>query len=525
MNFTQELKNYVDASYSALYISTHEESRVCNDIFKSLSLTHTIMEWDSLLGLREKMDEFNMGKPIGDSQDPVSLFTIIANSCRNSERPLIFVLKDFHLQFDNPLKKLQIIRAFKNASDLLKAVNSCVLVIAPLVKIPIELNKAFQLLDFSLPTTEAINEQLSFIHESANAGKEEANKLELQNTIREAAVEAAKGMTDVEIENAFSLAFVTNKGFNLPFVKSVFREKIQQVKKSGLLTYIETDITFDNVGGLEGVKDWARTRKHAFSVRAREYKLPFPKGIGLAGIAGCGKTLISKAIANELGFPLFQLDLGKLFSKYVGETEQNFADMIKTVESIGRCVLQIDEVEKYLNTGAVSGQGDSGTSSRSFGSILTWMSDRKSPAFIIATSNNHLILPMELIRKGRFDEWFWVDLPSQEDKEDIFNVVIKKFGRRIENFDTVALSKAADKFSGAEIDNVFKDAMFNAFAENEEVQQHHVIDEIKRVTPQAVINETQIAAMRDKVEGRLRLATNVNEIETNYAVKTRKLNS
>src|SRR5690606_32358306 len=135
-------------------------------------------------------------------------------------------------------------------------------------------------------------------------------------------------------------------------------------------------------------------------------------------------TLISKAIANELKFPLFQLDIGKLFSKWVGETESNVAEMIKTVESIGRCVIQIDEVEKYLNTGAVSGHGDSGTSSRAFGSILTWLSDRKSPAFIICTSNDHLALPPALIRKGRFDEWFWCDLPNDAEREDIFRVVI-----------------------------------------------------------------------------------------------------
>ncbi|WP_395000743.1 AAA family ATPase [Acinetobacter sp.] len=522
MSFKDDLESYMKASYPALYISTYEELRIAGEIYEWFKDSHTIYIWDSLVGLSQKLEGAKT-KNVKDTTDPVAMLACITNICQQPGQggEHIYILKDFHLQFDNPLKKIQVIRAFKNTSNYLKAVGSIALFISPIVKLPVEISKDIQLLDYALPNEEAIESQLDFVHKSVNESKKGKEKLEIDDATREMAIEAAKGMTDSEVENAFSLAIVRNKAFNGGFVKSVFKEKIQQVKKAGILTYLETNVTFDNVGGLDGVKSWMAARKGGFTKKAREYGLPFPKGVGLAGIAGCGKTLISKAIANELGFPLFQLDIGKLFSKWVGETEQNFADMIKTVESIGRCVLQLDEIEKYLNTSAVSGSGDSGTGSRSFGSVLTWLSDRDSPAFIIATSNNHLILPVELIRKGRFDEWFWIDLPEQKEREDIFNVVIRKFKRNPEKFDIPALAMSAEKFTGAEIDNVFKDAMFRAFNEGKEVNEDHVIKEIELVTPQAVINEDRISAMRNQVEGRLRVAsTFANPAEL---VKARKI--
>jgi SpoVK/Ycf46/Vps4 family AAA+-type ATPase len=196
--------------------------------------------------------------------------------------------------------------------------------------------------------------------------------------------------------------------------------------------------------------------------------------------------------------------------------------MTKTVDSIGRCVILIDEVEKYLNTGATSGSGDSGTSSRSFGTLLSWLSDRTNPAFIIYTSNNHLALPVELIRKGRFDELFWIDLPNREERLDILNVVVKKFKRDPAKFNLNELADACNQFTGAEIDNAFKDAMFEAFSLNEEVTMKHVIKEFKAVVPQAVINEAAIAKMRETVEGRLRLATD-SKAEEYISQQTRKV--
>ena len=537
MKFLDKLKNYIYASYPALWVTTHEEARICAEVFNTFVLKHNkaqlktdspfrIFEWDSVLGLFERL-EGDKTKQYQQTDDPAKLFDTIKAEAVKGNSTNIFILKDFHLQFDKPLKRIEYIRGFKNLLQFLKAHANMVLFTSPIVKIPIELTKDIQLIDYSLPDAEAIAEQLEFIHESANADKKGKEKLDLPEDIKEQAVEAAKGMTDAEVESAYSLAIVENKGFNRGFIKTVFGEKIHHIKKSGMLTYLETDVNFEKVGGLDVVKDWVNMRRDSYTKRARDFKLPFPKGVGLAGVPGTGKTLISKAIANELGFPLFQLDIGSLFSKYVGDTESNTRELIKTIESIGHCVIQIDEVEKYMNTGATSGSGDSGTSSRSFGTILTWLGERNSPAFLICTSNNHLILPPAFTRKGRFDEWFWVDLPGHEEKEQIFGVVIKKYERDPGKFDVAKLAKAANQFSGAEIDSVVTDAMFRAFSENKDLNESHILIETQRITPHARMHEKEIDNMRAAADGKLRLATKYGKTDNasivNDATHARKI--
>lgn len=516
MTFTEKLTAYINACYPALWITTHEENRVVKEVKKEFEKPAargnsgcSVYEWNCIDGLVHRTMD-NKVKSFPDTTDPMKLFPKIAAECKIEHgEDSIFILKDFHLQFEKPLKKPDYVTSFKVIQQVLKARRCIVLFIAPVVKIPNELSKDIQVLDYQLPDEIAISKKLDFVVDSlnvSNAGAKGKAKHVVTEEIKDLAIEAAKGLTDSEIESAFSLAIVETKEFNRAFVNSVFSEKINQIKKGGLLTHLESDVSFDNVGGLSQLKEWIRTRREGFSKRAREYGLPFPKGLGLAGIPGCGKTLTSKAVSNEFGFPLFQLDLGSLFSKYVGETEQNFINMIKTVDSIGRCVILIDEIEKYLNSGATSGTGDSGTGSRSFGTLLSWLNDRKNPAFIIYTSNNHLALPPELTRKGRFDELFWIDLPTQDEREDIFKVVIKKYNRVPAKFDCAALAKATGEFTGSEIDNLFKDAMFKAFSENKEIDQSYVLSEIADTTPQSKINVEQISTMRNKVRGKLRPA-------------------
>lgn len=512
MSFINKLKHYNDAGYVALWIQTFEEERVSKDIAKGMYRKPVgkdagckVYTWDSLNGLCGRSDD--QVTVIKNTEEPLAMFTEIAKLTKNGSEN-IFILKDFHLQFSKPIKQIDYIRAFKNLTGPLKSSRSTILFISPKVQIPLEVSKEIQLMDYSLPNDLEIEARLNDIHNIVNAGKKGKDAWVISEEIREGAINSAKGMTDSEVENAFALAIVENRAFNDGFVKSVFGEKIQQIKKGGMLNHIDTNIDFNNVGGLDGIKDWVRTRKNAFTKEARAYGLPFPKGLGLAGIAGCGKTLISKAIANEFKFPLYQLDLGSLFSKYVGETEGNFIQMTKTVDSIGRCVILIDEIEKYLNSGATSGAGDSGTSSRSFGTLLSWLSDRNNPAFVIFTSNNHLALPVELIRKGRFDELFWIDLPDNAERKDVLNVVIKRYNRDPKKFDIEQLVLESNEFTGAEIDNAFKDAMFAAFSDGKEVDQTYFVKELKAVNPQAKINEAAIEAMRAKVEGRLRRAAN-----------------
>ncbi len=274
-----------------------------------------------------------------------------------------------------------------------------------------------------------------------------------------------------------------------------------------MLQYLEPNVSFNEVGGLDSLKDWMKVRTKAYTKAARSFGLPYPKGVLLCGIPGCGKSLIAKATAHEFGFPLFQLDLGALFGSHVGESEENFRKVTKTVDGIGRCVLYIDEFEKALNRDAVSGKGDTGTSSRSFATLLTWLNDHKSPVFVVGTSNNHTILPTELTRKGRFDEMFWIDLPDDVERKDIFRVVLRKYNRDPQKFKLDSLAKKSKDFTGAEIENVVISAMFKQFAAGEtDINTTVLEDECNEVIPLAKTSKSQLDTMRKEAEGKLRIA-------------------
>jgi SpoVK/Ycf46/Vps4 family AAA+-type ATPase len=391
--------------------------------------------------------------------------------------------------------------------------------------VPAELQKEIQLMDYDLPDSKAIEERLMFIKDSANRGREEKQlaPLNIPEEIIDSAVEAAKGMTDAEVENAFSMAYITSRNFDNKFVEIVFQEKIAQLKKNGLLTYMEPNIGFENVGGMQGLKNWLITRKKAYSKEAREYNLPLPKGMLLASVPGTGKSLICKAIAKEFDCPLFALDIGSVFDSLVGNSEKNMREIIKTVESIGKCVILIDEIEKSLSNSAVSGSGDSGVSSRIFGTFLSWLNDRKNPAFIVATTNNHTLLPAALIRKGRFDQLFWVDLPTAEERKEIFNVVIKKYGRDPQDFSIKTLVNGAENFTGAEIEEVFKDALYKAFDAGEEVKDNHVMEVLAEFIPFAESHEEDLKQMRRQAQGKLVMVTQKGDPIADVQKNMRKL--
>jgi hypothetical protein len=314
----------------------------------------------------------------------------------------LYILKDFHPFFQEPVVR----RAFRNIIGKLKSKSTTILFISPIYAVPEELAKEVQILDFDLPDDEGLRSRLEFVQRAAVSSQKPGSTHDfgISPEIMLKAIEAGKGLTESEAENAYTLALVHHKSFNKPFVGTVFEEKVTHLRKSGLLTYIAPDVTFDSVGGLDGLKTWIRQRGQAYLPEAREYGLPYPRGMLLCGVPGCGKTLLAKATSAELGLPLFQLDIGSLFGKLVGETESNFRRVIQLVDGVGSCVLFVDEIEKALNRSAVSGAGDTGTSSRSFGTLLSWLSDHKTPVFVIGTSNNFTVLPPEMIRKGRFDE-------------------------------------------------------------------------------------------------------------------------
>ena len=523
--FAEKLRNYLKASYPLLWIKTHEELRVTKDIIAAFDNTKTpilIYAWDCQNDLMKfKRDGGGWEKTNGDSK-----VMNVVNLCRklgtNNERSVI-IFKDFHPYIDAPGQ----IRMLRNAIEDLKSKGNMFIFVSPVIKIPVELEKEIQILDFHLPDETHLGQILESVNEAVKKKyPNDPDKHKMDAEDRTAAIEAAKGMTHSETHDAFSLAIVENQQFNNQFVLSVFDEKVKQVKKHGLLQYLKPDVNFDSVGGLDGLKKWIKTRAKAYSEQARKYGLPYPKGILLCGIPGCGKTLLAKATSNEFGFPLFQLDVGGLFGKHVGETEENFRRVVETVDGIGRCILFMDEIEKALNRDAVSGKGDTGTSSRSFATLLTWLSDHKSPVFVIGTSNDHTKLPTEFTRKGRFDELFWIDLPTIEERKEIFNVLLKRNSRDPKKFQVDKLAEAAESFTGAEIEQVIIGALFDRFSvDGKDITTTNLMDEINATQPLAKTAAADIEEMRKKAEGKLRVATSsgvVRSVEAGKASSDRR---
>ena len=521
MSITNKIQSYQKAGYSALFVLTHEENRLVRDLLtiRNEDPNITIHEWDIQRGLVVKDGPDSGPKYHPEETNSTSFLLEYIQNYKYSDN--IFILRDFHLHFDKTIN----IRLLRNAWNNLKRNGNMLVFVGHKFSVPGELQKEIQLLDYALPDSEAIRDRLSFILASVDASGEASGvpPVEVESRIIENAVEAAKGMTFLEVENAFALAYVTAKQFNDKFVEAVFQEKISQLKKNGLLTYMEPNISFDDVGGLQGLKTWLAGRKKAYSEEAREYNLPLPKGMLLASVPGTGKSLVCKAIAKEFGCPLFSLDLGNVFGSLVGDSEKNMREIIKTIDSIGKCVVLIDEIEKSFNNNAVSGAGDSGVSSRIFGTFLTWLNDRQNPAFIVATTNNHTLLPPALIRKGRFDQLFWLDLPTAEERKEIFTVVIKKYKRDPKDFSLKTLVNGSEGFTGAEIEEVFKDAMYKAFDNGQEVSDSYLTEVLSEFIPFSVSHEEDLKQMRRQAQGKLVMVTSKGDPVADVQKNMRKL--
>jgi ATP-dependent 26S proteasome regulatory subunit len=517
MKFSELINSYFNAGYAALSIQSFEEDRVLREIGKVNDHRKAgkivMYEWDCSGGLRgfdgNKLDHEIPDQP--ETNDTGVMLKTLDDMLNNKKifNNRIIILKDFHLQFEKGPIRISYMRVIRNMMERLRARNFMLIFISPAFNIPPELEKDIQTIDFALPNTQDTEDSLKFVIESGKVQKE----IPYDSETFSRAVEAAKGMTENEMQNAFALALVQSRpNYGQSFVDAVFAEKVNQLKKSGLLEYIKTDISFEDVGGLQGLKKWIMPRRLAYSKKARDFGVPIPKGMLVAGLPGGGKTLLAKAVSSVFGCPLFKLDLGGLFGHLVGDTEANFRRVTALIDSLGLCVILIDECEKYLNESAVEGKGDSGTSSRSFGTWLTWMNDRLSHAFIIMTSNDHTILPAALVRKGRVDEMFWVDLPTSEERIDIFKVVLKKFKNNPNNYDLGELSQFTEDFSGAEIDEVVKLAIYRAFAADaDRVTHEHIRTEIDAFKPYARFNKAKIDEMRSKAQNKLKFATEDGE--------------
>lgn len=481
------------ARYPLIYVISPEEERVEQAIRRiGNDRQKKVVFWSSTEGL-----EIQGG---GDVKDPLQALNFMLESKENA----VFVLRDFHEYIGVPDVKR---RLRDLARDFRTSHKNCVL-LSPVQKIPLELEKEFAVVDFDLPVVEDIYR----IMDGVLAGVPDGSRASEWKTrfvhdahARTKIAEAALGLTQVEIENVLAKSLVQKSCFDVDIIHS---EKEQIIRKSGLLDFLHPEADFQGVGGLTGLKDWLRKRAKAFSAEAREFGLPEPRGILLLGVPGCGKSLLAKAVGNLWKLPLLRLDVGKCFGSLVGASEENIRRAIKTAESVAPCILWLDELEKGLAGTQSSGQSDGGTTARVFGTFITWLQEKKSPVFVIGTANSVRQLPPELLRKGRFDEIFFVDLPQKGERKEIFSIHLEKRKRKTSDFDLDKLVEESDGFSGSEIEQAIISALYDAFDRDEDLKDDdYLVRALAETVPLSTTMQEEINAMREWSKQRARLAS------------------
>jgi AAA+ superfamily predicted ATPase len=487
-----QLTTYLSAGYPGLGVISSEEARAEAEIATvCISLKRRLHAWSSSEGLVDTKEGRVTACP-----DPLDALQLLDGMFAADSPRHVVLFRDLQLHLDQSDPML--VRRIKDILRVAKSNGHSIILLGCRLKLPAELEHEITHVDFSLPDNSQLGVVLDGILKSA--------KLKApHDPIREAALQSALGLTTTEAENAFALSIIETKGIDH---KVVAREKARTLKKNGLVEVVEATTSLDDIGGLGLLKEWLVRRGGAFGASAKAYGLPAPKGLLIVGIPGTGKSLTAKATAGAFGLPLLRLDMGRVFGGIVGQSEANLRSVIQTAEAIAPCVLWIDEIEKGFSGSQSSGSTDGGTSSRVFGSFLSWMQEKDKPVFVVATANDVSKLPPEFLRKGRFDELFFVDLPDAQERAQIWDIVIKRHGRKPPDFDTVALSRACEQFTGAEIEAVFIDAMQEGYANDREPRAKDILEAITHTVPLANLMDGQIAALRHWAKGRAREAAN-----------------
>ncbi len=496
-----EIETLIRARYPILYIVTSEESRAQNTLVEIAGRRQKkVFEWSYTTGLVPAGANIQSQKHRNSAtRDPlVALDQVI-----DQVDPALFIFKDFHPFFTK--NNFAVIRKMKEIALYLKNSYKTVVLISPVVEIPAELDKEITLLTFPLPTREDLGRLLERIIDDVKQFRQV--QIDLDAAGRDRLLNAALGLTLGEAENVFAKIIVKDERLTGENVHDVFAEKQQIIRKSGLLEYYSTDETFATVGGLPILKDWLQKRAVAFSSEARAFGLPAPKGVLMLGVQGCGKSLCAKAVSSLWQLPLLRFDMGRMFGSLVGSSEENVRKAIAVAESVAPAILWVDEIDKAFAGSQGSGSTDGGTTARVFGTFLTWLSEKTAPVFVVATANDISQLPPELLRKGRLDEIFFVDLPTAEERADILRIHLQKRGRSPEKFDVSPLVDACKDFSGAELEQAVISALYDAFYAQTELETRHLLESLRQTVPLSKTMDEQLNRLRTWANGRARHAS------------------
>lgn len=498
-----ELETLVRARYPIIYVVTWEERRVGERIARlAASRNKQFYSWSITTGL-VKSGLSQHGPRTKGLADPLEALNLLIDH----KEPAIYLFHDFHafMRETSCGRNIPYIRKLREVAQALSDSYKTLMITSPLLQFAPELEKDVSVVDYALPGLDEFSHLLDRICRDVSEATE--LKLNIEPGDRERLVQAALGLTLQEAENVFAKTIVNDGTLDASDISVVFSEKQQIIRKNGLLEYYESQTGMDDIGGLAYLKDWLTKRSLAFTAQARDFGLPCPKGVLLVGVQGCGKSLCAKAVSRMWNMPLLRFDVGRMFSSLVGSSEENVRRAIAVAESIAPVVLWVDEIDKAFSGSAGSANTDGGTTARVMSTLLTWLSEKQKPVFVLATANNISHLPPELLRKGRLDEIFFVDLPDAEERRSIFDIHLRKRKRDPAAFDLDTLSGAADGFSGAEVEEAIISALYDAFYLGRELEAQDVLRSIQETVPLSKTMAEEITALRSWAQGRARFAS------------------
>ncbi len=479
------------AGATLLHIASYEWERVRGHVIglsNALGLPRRV--WSQSRGLLTCDENGEMSTEDDGATDPMEILRHVYSS----DEPGVWLLEDFQPFLRDEHHPL--LRWLREIARLPAAPRKLVVLSTPLPGLPMDLRKEIPTIELELP---GVGDLRVVLQDAAAARGVRASA-------DEALLDAARGLTVMEARLAFGKAAAELGRLDHGAVPLVAREKERIIKQSEVLEYYPTDASMTDVGGLDQLKVWLDRRGRAFGAGARDFGLDAPKGVLLLGVQGCGKSLTAKAVAATWQFPLLRFDMGKVFGGIVGQSEGNIRTALQVAQAIAPCVLWIDEIEKGLAGMGSSDQTDGGTTARVVGTLLTWMQEKRDPVFVVATANRIDMLPPELLRKGRFDEIFFVDLPTRAVREEILKIHLAKKRRDPADYDVTALADRSVGFSGAELEEAVREGLYDAFAENRELRTEHVARALDKTFPLSRTMRDQIEGLRQWAKVRARLA-------------------
>ncbi|WP_414526700.1 AAA family ATPase [Nodularia chucula] len=491
MNFREEFKLLLRARYPVIYIPTYEEERVETAIREEAANqgNRPVYTWDFVDGYQGNPNDAGFGK-----RNPLQALEFVEKLPTSA--PAVLILRDYHRFLDD----VAIARKLRNLARLLKSQPKNLVLLSPRIAIPDDLTEIFTVVEFPLPAPPEIKTEIERLLQSTGNNS-------FSGKILDDLVRSCQGLSMERIRRVLARAIASHGELQPEDVELVLEEKRQTIRQTQILDFYPATERISDIGGLDNLKDWLIRRGGSFSDRARQYGLPHPRGLMLLGIQGTGKSLTAKAIAHHWHLPLLRLDVGRLFGGLVGESESRTRQMIQVAEALAPCVLWIDEIDKGFS--GLGSKGDAGTASRVFGTFITWLAEKTSPVFVVSTANDIQALPPEMLRKGRFDEIFFVGLPTQDERKAIFNVHLSRLRpHNLKSYDIDRLAYETPDFSGAEIEQTLIEAMHIGFSQNRDFTTDDILEAASQIIPLARTAVEQIQQLQEwAASGRARLAS------------------